>query len=117
MHAGLTSHARADEPDRMDIDSAASLLEALGSPARLRILIELRQAGESGMPVGALQERLGIDAKSTLSNHLRQLVHAGLVTQERRSTTLLCRASTGPVAQLLDFLARVAPPPDGGPLT
>lgn len=97
----------------MDIDYAAGLLEALGSPVRLRILIELRQAGEAGMSVGMLQERLGIDAKSTLSNHLRQLVHAGLVTRERRSTTLVCRAPTGPVKQLADFLAGVALRSDG----
>jgi ArsR family transcriptional regulator len=92
----------------MDIDAAASLLEALGSPVRLRILIELRHAGDAGLSVGALQERLGIDAKSTLSNHLRQLVHAGLVTQERRSTTLLCRAPTAPVADLLGYLGQLA---------
>jgi len=91
----------------MDVATAASLFEALGSSARLRVLIELRQAGDTGLSVGTLQERLGIEAKSTLSNHLRQLVHAGLITQERRSTVLLCRAPADPLAELLDFLAQV----------
>jgi len=90
----------------MDVDTAASILEALGNPTRLRILTELGRAGSAGLSVGALQERLGIDAKSTLSNHVRHLVHAGLVTQERRSTTLLCRASTDRVADMVEFLRR-----------
>ncbi|MGU3340776.1 ArsR/SmtB family transcription factor [Methylobacterium mesophilicum] len=90
----------------MEVSTAASLLEALGSPTRLRILMELRRAGDAGLPVEALRERLAIDAKSTLSHHLRQLVQVGLVTQERRSTTLLCRAPTAPVAALMEFMAR-----------
>nr|WP_071000765.1 metalloregulator ArsR/SmtB family transcription factor [Methylobacterium sp. C1] len=92
----------------MDVGTAASILEALGNPTRLRILIELRSAGDAGLSVGALQERLGIDAKSTLSNHLRQLVDVGLVTQERRSTTLLCRAPLDPMTTLLEFLTHDA---------
>jgi len=92
----------------MDVAVAASILEALGSQTRLRIVIELRRAGDAGLSVGALQERLGIDAKSTLSNHLRQLVQSGLVTQERRSTTLMCRASAERVAALVEFLRRAA---------
>jgi len=99
----------------MDASTAASLLEAMGNPVRLRALIELRRAGDAGLSVGALQERLGIDAKSTLSNHLRQLVHAGLVTQERRSTVLLCRAPVGPLAELVDFLTQAALNPGDTP--
>ncbi|MBE7201430.1 MAG: winged helix-turn-helix transcriptional regulator [Parafilimonas terrae] len=99
----------------MDASTAASLLEAMGNPVRLRALIELRRAGDAGLSVGALQERLGIDAKSTLSNHLRQLVHAGLVTQERRSTVLLCRAPAGPLAGLVDYLTRAALTPGDMP--
>lgn len=92
----------------MDVGTAARTLEALGNSTRLRILIELRRAGDAGLSVGVLQERLGIDAKSTLSNHLRQLVGVGLVTQERRSTTLLCRAPLDPLAALLEFLSHDA---------
>lgn len=102
---GLTPRALVDEPKRMDVGNAASILEALGNPTRLRVLMELRRAGDAGLSVGALQERLGIDAKSTLSNHLRQLVLVGLVTQERRSTTLLCRAPIDPMVTLIDFLS------------
>ncbi|MBN9022691.1 MAG: helix-turn-helix transcriptional regulator, partial [Rhizobiales bacterium] len=72
----------------MDIDHAARQLEALGNPTRLRIYRSLVRAGGDGLPVGRLQERLAIPG-STLSHHLRQLVAAGLITQERVATTLI----------------------------
>ena len=98
----------------MDVDAAAGILEALGNTTRLRVLIELRRAGDAGLSVGSLQERLGIDAKSTLSSHLRQLVQVGLVTQERRSTTLLCRAPIDPMAATIEYLREVTGPAGGG---
>ncbi|MEE7492298.1 ArsR/SmtB family transcription factor [Methylobacterium oryzae] len=97
----------------MDVTTAASILEALGNPTRLRILIELRRSGDTGLSVNAIRERLEIDAKSTFSSHLRQLVQVGLVTQERRSTTLLCRAPIDPMDTLVEFLRREAAHPHG----
>ena len=75
----------------MTIDDVAARLEALGNPTRLRIYRALVRAGDGGLPVGRLQADVGI-AASTLSHHLHRLVLVGLVTQERRATTLLCRA-------------------------
>ena len=57
----------------MVIEKAASQLEALGNTTRLRIYRALVRAGEEGMPVGRLQEKLDI-AASTLSHHLKRLV-------------------------------------------
>jgi ArsR family transcriptional regulator, arsenate/arsenite/antimonite-responsive transcriptional repressor len=76
----------------MNIDDIATRLEALGNPTRLRIYQILVRAGENGMSVGRLQDKLGI-AASTLSHHLQKLVLVGLATQERQSTTLICRAN------------------------
>ena len=42
----------------MKLEQAASQLEALGNPTRLRIYRALVRAGQAGMPVGRLQERL-----------------------------------------------------------
>jgi DNA-binding transcriptional ArsR family regulator len=42
----------------MKLDDAAAHLEALGNPTRLKIYRTLVRAGEAGMPVGKLQERL-----------------------------------------------------------
>ena len=76
----------------MKIDDAASRLEALGNPTRLRIYRALVRAGEPGLPVGKLQSRLAIPA-STLSHHLKSLIVVGLITQERDGTTLICRTN------------------------
>jgi ArsR family transcriptional regulator, arsenate/arsenite/antimonite-responsive transcriptional repressor len=88
----------------MKIDDAAARLEALGNPTRLRIYRMLVRAGEEGMPVGRLQERLDL-AASTLSHHLKTLVGVGLVTQTRAGTTLHCRTNFDLMSRLLDYLA------------
>jgi DNA-binding transcriptional ArsR family regulator len=87
----------------MKIDEAAARLEALGNVTRLKIYRTLVRAGEPGLPVGKLQARLAIPA-STLSHHLKTLIMVGLVSQERDSTTLICRASYPVMRGLVDFL-------------
>jgi len=82
---------------------AASRLEALGNPTRLRIYRALVRAGEPGLAVGKLQSRLSL-AASTLSHHLKTLIIVGLVTQERDATTLICRANYPVMRGLVDFL-------------
>lgn len=87
----------------MKLDDAAARLEALGNPTRLRIYRTLVRAGEEGMPVGRLQERLDI-AASTLSHHLKALLGVGLVTQTREGTTLICRTNYPAMRGLLEFM-------------
>ncbi|MBN9262942.1 MAG: helix-turn-helix transcriptional regulator [Hyphomicrobium sp.] len=87
----------------MKLDDAAARLEALGNPTRLKIYRALVRAGDNGMSVGRLQARLDI-AGSTLSHHLKTMLIVGLVTQERQSTTLICRANYDVMRGLLDFL-------------
>ena len=76
----------------MKIDDAATRLEALGNPTRLKIYRTLVRAGDAGLPVGRLQEKLKI-APSTLSHHIKALVTVGLITQVREATTLVCHAN------------------------
>ena len=87
----------------MKIEDAASRLEALGNPTRLRIYRTLVKAGDPGLSVGKLQARLGVPA-STLSHHLKTLMIVGLITQERDATTLICRASYPAMRGLVGFL-------------
>lgn len=87
----------------MMIEQAAAQLEALGNPTRLRIYRNLVRAGDAGLPVGRLQEQLGI-AASTLSHHLRRLIATRLVAQERHATTLICRANYPAMDSLIAFL-------------
>lgn len=88
----------------MKLEIAAGQLEALGNPTRLGIYRLLVRAGQDGLPVGAVQNRMGM-AASTLSHHLRKLIDTGLVNQERQSTTLICRAHYPRMTALIDFLA------------
>ena len=88
---------------RMDLERTASRLEALGSPTRLEIYRLLVRAGRNGLAVGEIQERTGT-ARSTLSHHLHRLIAVGLVTQERRATTLICRANYDAMNATLGFL-------------
>jgi ArsR family transcriptional regulator len=88
----------------MNVEQAAKQLEALGNPTRLQVYRTLVRAGEAGLPVGQIQERLGIPG-STLSHHLQRLLLTGLVTQERQATTLICRANYPTMNALIGFLA------------
>ena len=87
----------------MKLDDAAARLEALGNPIRLKIYRALVRAGDNGMSVGKLQARLDA-AASTLSHHLKTLLIVGLITQERQSTTLICRANYDVMHGLIEFL-------------
>jgi ArsR family transcriptional regulator len=88
----------------MKLEKAADQLEALGNPTRLQLYRTLVRAGEEGLPVGRIQEKLDI-AASTLSHHLKRLVDTGLVTQERQATTLICRAYYPGMQALIGYLA------------
>ena len=88
----------------MKIEEAAAQLESLGNPVRLRIYRALVRAGNNGMPVGRLQTKIDIPA-STLSHHLRSLLDAQLITQERQATSLICRASYPSMNALIGYLS------------
>ena len=88
----------------MKLEKAASQLEALGNPTRLQLYRTLVRAGDDGLPVGRIQDKLGI-AASTLSHHLKRLIDTGLVTQERQATTLICRANYPGMDALIGYLA------------
>jgi ArsR family transcriptional regulator len=87
----------------MKLDDAASRLEALGNPTRLKIYRTLVRAGAEGMSVGRLQAKLDA-AASTLSHHIKALVIVGLVTQTREGTTLVCHANYPVMRDLLGFM-------------
>jgi ArsR family transcriptional regulator, arsenate/arsenite/antimonite-responsive transcriptional repressor len=74
----------------MDLEQTARCLAELGNVARLRIFSLLVRAGDDGLIVGEVQRALGLPA-STLAFHLRGLVGAGLVGQERLGREVRCR--------------------------
>ncbi len=87
----------------MQIETTAQRLETLGNTTRLEIFRALVRAGPDGLPVGALQDLLQVPA-STLSHHISKLVWAGLVDQERKGRSLICRAEYAAINEVVDFL-------------
>ena len=66
----------------MDEKSAVAALAAIAQGMRLRIFRALVGAGPQGLTPGMLSAMLDVPA-STLSFHLKELMHANLVTQQR----------------------------------
>jgi ArsR family transcriptional regulator len=87
----------------MKENDAVASLAALAQSMRLRIFRALIGAGPQGMTPGALSAMLDVPA-STLSFHLKELMHADLVSQERDGRNLIYRASIGQMNDLLDYL-------------
>ena len=87
----------------MDGNAAVEALGALAQEHRLALFRLLVQAGECGMPAGAIAEGLGVP-NSSLSFHLAQLTRAGLVTQERQHRFLIYRANYAAMNRLVAYL-------------
>lgn len=87
----------------MELEIIAKALKELGHPTRLAVFMRLVKSGYSGLPVGVIQEELGIPG-STLSHHISSLVSAGLVTQRRESRTLFCVVEYERLQTVIDFL-------------
>jgi ArsR family transcriptional regulator len=60
-------------------------------------------AGPPGLPAGVVAGRLGV-LPASLSFHLAQLVHAGLITQRRLGRQLIYSAEYGAMNELLAYL-------------
>ena len=87
----------------MEEKTAVASLAALAQGMRLRIFRALIGAGPQGMTPGALSATLDVPA-STLSFHLKELMHADLVSQERDGRSLIYRASIAQMNALLAYL-------------
>lgn len=81
----------------------ARALAALGHEARLDVYRLLVRAGADGLIVNDLAAHTSLPA-STLAHHLRTLVAAGLVLQERRGREVINRADYEAMNRMLAFL-------------
>ena len=88
----------------MNEKTAVAALAALAQGARLRVFRALVGAGPDGMTPGALSALLDIPG-STLSFHLKELVHAGLVSAERDGRNLHYRPALGRMNELMAYLS------------
>ena|ERR1051326_8081208 len=87
----------------MDKPDAISALGALAQETRLDVFRLLVTVGPEGLPAGVIAERLGV-LPSSLTFHLNQLVHAGLITQRRLSRQLIYSAEYATMNDLLAYL-------------
>ena len=87
----------------MEEKDVVQSLAALAQPVRLQVFRALVIRGGSGLTPGAMPEGLGIPP-NTLSFHLKELSHAGLVTQERSSRNIIYRAAFDRMNALLAYL-------------
>src|SRR5215468_2243931 len=87
----------------MDEKRAIAALGALAQETRLALFRLLVARGPAGLPAGLIAENLGAHP-SSLSFHLAQLVHAGLITQRRVSRQLIYSAEYGAMNALLAYL-------------
>ena len=78
-------------------------LAALAQEVRLRVFRALVVAGPAGLTPGDLAAQLEV-APNTLSFHLKELSHAGLITQERQGRHLIYRAAFDSMNALLAYL-------------
>jgi ArsR family transcriptional regulator, arsenate/arsenite/antimonite-responsive transcriptional repressor len=74
----------------MDLEKTARCLGELGNVARLRIFFVLVGAAKDGLTITELRNAVDMPA-STLAHHLRGMVEAGLVRQERAGREVRCR--------------------------
>ena len=87
----------------METKAELAALGALSQETRLDLFRLLVTVGPEGLPAGVIAERLGV-LPSSLTFHLNQLVHAGLITQRRLSRQLIYSAEYGAMNDLLAYL-------------
>ena len=89
----------------METKSAVAALAALAQETRLAVFRLLVEAGPEGIPAGVVGETLKVPA-ATLSFHLKELSHAGLVTSRQESRFIYYAANFEHMAALMSFLTQ-----------
>ena len=87
----------------METNQAIAALTALGQETRLAVFRLLVQAGPEGHVAGEIAAALAVPG-ATLSFHLKELVHAGLVESESRGRNVCYRANFEAMNGLLAYL-------------
>jgi DNA-binding transcriptional ArsR family regulator len=87
----------------METKAAVSALAALAQDSRLAIFRTLVQAGPAGLAAGKISELTGIPP-SSLSFHLKELAHAGMVDGQQAGRFVIYTANFATMNALLGFL-------------
>ena len=87
----------------METKDTVASLTALGHATRLAAFRLLVEAGPAGRMAGDIGEALGVPG-ATLSFHLKELVHAGLVEGESQGRYVCYRANFQAMNGLIEYL-------------
>lgn len=87
----------------MDNPSAVKIFAALAQESRLGLFRLLVEAGPEGLSAGSIAEQLGLPS-STLSFHLKELAHAGVVQSRQAGRFVYYSADFATMNALLGFL-------------
>jgi DNA-binding transcriptional ArsR family regulator len=87
----------------METKAVVTALAALAQDSRLAIFRVLVQAGPAGLAAGKISELTGI-APSSLSFHLKELAHAGMVDSRQSGRFVIYSANFATMNALLGFL-------------
>lgn len=87
----------------METSNAVAALAALAQESRLAVFRLLVQAGPAGMAAGRISEALGIPP-SSLSFHLKELSHAGMVRSRQEGRFVIYEANFSTATALVTFL-------------
>jgi ArsR family transcriptional regulator, arsenate/arsenite/antimonite-responsive transcriptional repressor len=87
----------------MESNDAVTALAALAHPSRLAVFRLLVEAGLPGVPAGRISEQLQLPP-SSLTFHLKELHHAGLVDSQQQGRFVIYRANFAAMSDLVGFL-------------
>ena len=87
----------------MKATQAIAALGALAHETRLELFRLLVQRGPDGLSAGTIAQRLGLPP-SSLTFHLQQLTHAGLITQRRLSRQLFYATDFAVMNAVMNYL-------------
>ncbi len=87
----------------METKSAISALASLAQDSRLAIFRTLVQSGPEGLPAGQISEATDIPP-SSLSFHLKELAHAGMVSSRQEGRFVIYAANFATMNELIAFL-------------
>lgn len=89
----------------MTESNVISALAALAHPQRLQVFRALVVAGSAGLTPSVMADGLAV-ARNALSFHLKELLHADLVTVEQQGRNLIYRAAYDRMNGLLAYLTQ-----------
>lgn len=101
--SGLALALYFDYCRNMESEDIVTALTALAQSSRLAVFRLLVEAGEQGMPAGKIAEAMDMPS-SSLSFHLKELHHAGLIKQKQDGRFLIYSANYERMKSVIGYL-------------